>query len=322
MSTDPTAPDFVYDEFAYLADNAREVGVPNDSSPAVARVQIALPDGRKLSALRWGTTDVEVVFIHGGSQNAHTWDTVCLALGRPALCVDLAGHGHSDWKAEQDYHPHRLADDVAVAVAEMAPRAQLVVGMSLGGMTANALAARHPQLVRQLLIVDVTPGTTSEKAKAIIDFVSGPQTFPTFAEILARTIQYNPTRTESSLRRGIVHNARRLDDGSWAWRYDRRERKRDGAEAGESERSVGGEARAGGEVERQRAGLWEDVSATTQPYLLVRGGAEGTVVDDADVAELMRRRPDAKVVTVPDAGHSIQGDQPLALAELIAGQLG
>jgi pimeloyl-ACP methyl ester carboxylesterase len=64
------------------------------------------------------------------------------------------------------------------------------------------------------------------------------------------------------------------------------------------------------------------VSATTQPYLLVRGGAEGTVVDDADVAELMRRRPDAKVVTVSDAGHSIQGDQPLALAELIAGQLG
>lgn len=316
MSTDPTAPDFVYDEFAYLADNAREVGLPYDTSPAVVRVEIPLPDGRKLSALRWGTTDVEVVFIHGGSQNAHTWDTVCLALGRAALCVDLAGHGHSDWKADQDYHPHRLADDVAVAISELAPRSQLVVGMSLGGMTANALAARHPQLVRRLLIVDVTPGTTSEKAKAIIDFVSGPQTFPTFAEILARTMKYNPTRTESSLRRGIVHNARRLDDGSWAWRYDRRERNRD------RDGSAAEQGQAAGEVERQRARLWEDVTATTQPYLLVRGGAEGTVVDDADVAELMRRRPDAKVVTVPDAGHSIQGDQPLALAELIAGQLG
>jgi pimeloyl-ACP methyl ester carboxylesterase len=254
--------------------------------------------------LRWGTDDPEIVFIHGGAQNAHTWDTVCLALGRSALAVDLAGHGHSDWKRDRDYHPRRLADDVAVAVHKLASRAKLVVGMSLGGMTANALAARHPQLVRRLLIVDVTPGTTSEKAKAIIDFVSGPQTFPSFAEILARTIQYNPTRTESSLRRGIVHNARRLEDGSWIWRYDRGERQ--GTDAGDSARTA----------------LWDDVSVTTQPYFLVRGGAAGSVVDDADVAELLRRRPDARVETVAGAGHSIQGDQPLVLADLIAGYLG
>ena len=43
------------------------------------------------------------------------------------------------------------------------------------------------------------------------------------------------------------------------------------------------------------------------------------MVDDEDVAELNRRRPASEVVVVPDAGHSIQGDQPEALAEIIAG---
>lgn len=296
-STDPTAADFVYDEFAYFHENAAEWELAFRAAPLVARVSVALDDGRALRALRWGDGEPEVVFIHGGAQNAHTWDTVNLALGRSTLCVDLPGHGHSDWHPEQEYHPHQLADDVATAVAALAPQAALVVGMSLGGMTANALAARHPGLVRRLLIVDVTPGTTAEKAKHITDFVNGPQAFPSFAEILERTMQFNPTRSESSMRRGIVHNAHRLADGSWRWNYDR-ERRRERAEVARSE-------------------LWADVETTTQPYLLVRGMAQGTVVDDGDVAELLRRRPDAEVVEVQGAGHSVQGDQPLVLADLI-----
>ena len=42
-----------------------------------------------------------------------------------------------------------------------------------------------------------------------------------FDEILARTMAHNPTRSESSLRRGILHNAVQRDDGSWVWRYAR-----------------------------------------------------------------------------------------------------
>ncbi len=36
-----------------------------------------------------------MVFLHGGGQNAHTWDTVILGLGVPALAIDLPGHGRS-----------------------------------------------------------------------------------------------------------------------------------------------------------------------------------------------------------------------------------
>src|SRR6187431_930980 len=125
-----------YDEFGLFHENAAEYGLPFSSPPIVRRHEHRLADGRQLSGLIWGTTSPEVVFVHGGAQNAHTWDTVALALGRPAYAVDLPGHGHSGWRDDGAYSPRSLADDVASAVAEVAPNAALVVGMSLGGMTA------------------------------------------------------------------------------------------------------------------------------------------------------------------------------------------
>jgi pimeloyl-ACP methyl ester carboxylesterase len=296
-----TAPRIEYDEFALFHENASEYGIEWNGPPVVARTATEVAPGRELSALVWGTASPEIVFVHGGAQNAHTWDTVALALGRPAVAVDLPGHGHSDWRDDLAYSPVTNAEDVAVVVEKLAPDAAVVVGMSLGGLTSLALAARRPDLVRKLLLVDVTPGVDRGKAKAIIDFVNGPQTFPSFDEIFTRTVEHNPTRTEVSLRRGILHNARQLDDGSWAWRYDRRQRE-------------GG----GDVVERIDTGpLWDDVSSLTMPLVLARG-ALSPVVDDNDVAEVLRRQPSTEVVVFEGAGHSIQGDKPIELAALIA----
>jgi pimeloyl-ACP methyl ester carboxylesterase len=41
-------------------------------------------------------------------------------------------------------------------------------------------------------------------------------------------------------------------------------------------------------------------------------------VADEDVDELRRRQPSVRVEVVEAAGHSVQGDQPLALAALVA----
>jgi len=84
-----------YDEFGMFHENAAEYGI-DFVPPTVRREAVAMPDGRVISSLVWGVGEPEVVFIHGGGQNAHTWDTVALALGRPLLAVDLPGHGHSD----------------------------------------------------------------------------------------------------------------------------------------------------------------------------------------------------------------------------------
>ncbi|HEX9548915.1 MAG TPA: alpha/beta hydrolase, partial [Acidimicrobiales bacterium] len=250
--------------------------------------------------LIWGPpgSSPEIVLLHGGAQNAHTWDTVALALDRPMVAIDLPGHGHSDWRDDHQYTPASNADDVAVAIRAFAPDAAMVVGMSLGGMTAFCLAQRHPEMVRKLAIVDVTPGTDHAKAEPIIAFISGPEKFASFQEILDRTIEYNPTRTESSLRRGVLHNAHELPDGSWSWRWDPNRPSRQG------DQSV------------DFSPLWEAVDAVKVPLLLLRG-ALSSVVGDEDVEELKRRQPSARVIVVDGAGHSIQGDKPVELARLL-----
>jgi pimeloyl-ACP methyl ester carboxylesterase len=178
----------------------------------------------------------------------------------------------------------------------------MVTGMSLGGLTSIALTTTAPELVRRLVLVDVTPGVDRDKAAPIAQFIAGPESFESFDEILARTIEFNPTRSESSLRRGVLHNAVERDDGRWVWRYQRPRL----VEQDEMD------------IPADFATLWDDVSEVRVPLMLVRGGAPGTVVGDEDVAELLRRQPAARVEVVDGAGHSIQGDRPLELAALLS----
>ena len=199
-----------YDEFGLFHENASEYGLAWSGPPMVRRASVELEGGRQVSSLVWGDAEPELVLLHGGAQNAHTWDTVALALGRPVVAFDLPGHGHSSWRDDSTYSPENLAADVAVAVEQLAPAAKGVVGMSLGGLTAIALAAARPELVRRLVVVDVTPGTNREKAKAIIDFVADRRASPASTSCWQRTVEHNPTRSESSLRRGILHNAHQL----------------------------------------------------------------------------------------------------------------
>jgi pimeloyl-ACP methyl ester carboxylesterase len=286
-----------YDELGLFHENAAEAGLEWHGPPTVRRVETDLGRDRTLSGLRWGTDAPHVVLLHGGGQNAHTWDTVLLALSRPALCIDLPGHGHSgDVDPDRPIGPRSFAEDVEAMVREHAPHAAAVVGMSLGGLTAMELAVVAPELVRKLVMVDVTPGVDREKASDVVAFLAGPESFESFEEILERTVAFNPTRSVSSLRRGILHNAVQRSDGRWVWRHQR-------TRIGDHERT-----------DLDFAALWEDLASIRVPVLLLRGGRSPVVSDD-DVERFRTHQPDADVIVVDDAGHSIQGDQPLVLAD-------
>jgi pimeloyl-ACP methyl ester carboxylesterase len=168
------------------------------------------------------------------------------------------------------------------------------------------LAAEAPELVRKMVLVDVLPGLTGSRSKQIGDFVNGPPSFANFDELLQRTIQYNPTRSVSSLRRGILHNAEQLDDGTWVWRWARH--RQPGAAGQPAPRTLG---------KTMFDQLWAPLESVTVPVLLARGMRSESVLGDDDEAELRRRVPSATVVHFEEAGHSLQGDTPLELAALI-----
>ena len=302
MSDDTTTSGSIgYDEFGLLHENAEEAGLPFDPAapPKVERVRVTgTPSGNDLSAVVWGDGPAVQQHQLGGAQNAHTWDSMALALGTPLVAIDLPGHGHSAWRPDHDYRPQSMADDIAHVIDTLAPDATTLAGMSLGGLTALATLAGRPDLAERLVLVDITPGVNQDKAAAIIAFVDGPEEFESFDVILERTLAFNPTRSRSSLARGVRHNAYERPDGRWTWRYDRPT-----------------DVRLG-DLQSRFANLWDAVSALEHPLLLVQGGLS-PVVDDEDIAELRRRRPDVEVLVVEDAGHSIQGDRPVELAEIV-----
>jgi pimeloyl-ACP methyl ester carboxylesterase len=287
------------DEFGLLPENAEQIGT--DALPRVERVESG-----PISAIKWGTEPPQVVFLHGGGQNAHTWDTVILGLGVPALAVDLPGHGRSAWREDGDYGPKRNAETLLPVLREWAPTPRLVVGMSLGGLTALRIATTEPGLVPKLVLVDVTPSAPArheEMTKAQmgpVALVDGERSFPSFEAMLEVTMAAAPNRDRKSLRRGVFHNSKQLDDGTWTWRYDSF---RKGTHFSGFER------------------LWDDVPSITMPTTLVRG-ANSHFVNDEDAAAFAKGAPGfQRTIVVADSGHSVQGDQPAALVEILRGVL-
>ena len=279
-----------------LGDNAAEAGLTLTAPPRVTRASFTVADGQPVSALAWGDAEPELVLLHGGGQNAHTWDTrrararPPAARGRPARPRALRP------PQDRDYGPWRNAEAVASVIEQAAPAARGVVGMSLGGSTVIRLAATRPDLVRRAVIVDVTPNSgVRSRALASADrgavaLVSGPPVYESFEAMAAAAVAASPNRPRSAVERGVRHNARRLPDGRWTWRYDL---------FGERPAAVG-----------DHTGLWADVPAITVPVMLVLG-ADSPFTGEQDVAEFRRLLPAARVEVVPGAGHAIQSDQPL-----------
>ena len=292
-----------YDEFGMLGDNAAEAGLALTAPPPVTRTTVTVADGQTVSALAWGDAEPELVLLHGGGQNAHTWDTVALALGRPLLAVDLPGHGHSGRRGDRDYGPWRNAEAVAAVIEQAAPAARAVVGMSLGGATAIRLAATRPDLVRRAVIVDVTPQ----------------QRRPLARSAARRTRGGGPGQRPPGVR--VVRG-----DGGRGGRREPRPapRRRSSAGSGTTPGGCPTGAGPGGTTcsasARRRSATTPGCGRTCPPSrcrccwcsVPIRSSPASD-----DVAEFRRRLPAARVEVVAGAGHAVQSDQPLALARLI-----
>ncbi|MET0908726.1 MAG: alpha/beta hydrolase, partial [Ilumatobacteraceae bacterium] len=286
------------DEMALMAEAATRIGIAEADRPRVERVTL---DGAtvELSALRWGDTDPQIVFLHGGGQNAHTWDSVAFRLGRPALAVDLPGHGLSGWYDHPPYLPSALAVDLAPVLERVRP--DLVVGMSMGGLTTIAMAGYRPELLRRVVLVDVSPGSTPDRSADITDFATR-DVFESLDEMVEHTRSFRSDPQESSVRRSVLYNARQLPDGRWTWRADHRPPR------------SGGDRMAPVFADLPR--YWDDVAELRCPTMVVLGG-RSKIVQPQDVERYRRLVPGIEIVTIPHSGHNVQGDAPAQLAALI-----
>jgi pimeloyl-ACP methyl ester carboxylesterase len=265
-----------------------EVALPVEHRVRIGKLQFRYLD--------WGNPELPaMLFLHGGGLTAHTWDLCCLALRDDYHCLalDQRGHGDTDWAEDIDYSIAAHRADTIGFVDELGLKDFVLVGMSLGAINALAYAIAQPERLRALVLIDAGPEMRRPGSRRIREFVTGFDEPVSLEAIIEKALAFNPRRDAKVLRRSLMHNLRPTADGKWTWKYDRRRFRQLDMEAHQAERQ----------------GLVEGLARVACPTLVVRGG-DSDVFHDDDAERLAQMLPDGRRVTIPHAGHTVQGDNP------------
>jgi pimeloyl-ACP methyl ester carboxylesterase len=235
-----------------------------------------------------------IVLLHGVGANRAIWRRVTPALAedRHVIAPDLPGFGESD-AAASGFELDAVASVLADVLADYADGAFDLVGNSLGGAVAVALAFERPELVRRLVLA------------APAGFVSRPPPIAAAAGALAdraltaRRIIGAPAARSATARRalmwGTIAEPQRLtaDDARMMVRASR------------------GSTRIGAAVAAVlRADLRSQLTRVEAPVGVIWGWRD-RIVPISTLRAIRAVRPDAVVATIPRAAHVPQMERPL-----------
>ncbi len=276
-----------------LYEAARQKGVPFtlENEPADRNVTV---NGMNFHYLEWGSPgNPLVVMLHGGSQQAHSWDFVSLPLSEHyhIIAMDQRGHGDSDWAPDGDYTIEAHQGDIGGFISALGLDGFHLIGHSMGGRNSYVWASNNSRKLKSLVIVDTGPEAQSRGRNRIQNFRELPDELDTFEEFATRVQEYTGRTREQTLG-ALKYSIRQRADGKWTWKYDKA-------------------LRTPGRNERQWTSeqLWDAVVKITCPTLVIRGG-NSDIFADATMAKMKEVIPNCSTVTVPDAGHLVAGDNP------------
>lgn len=116
------------------------------------------------------TEKTPLLIVHGLFGSARNWGVIAKRMShdRQVIAVDMRNHGTSFRADSMSYTD--LADDLAeVLHAYGAPDGTHVLGHSMGGKATMMLALTHPELVKSLIVADISPVAYEHTNKPLID---------------------------------------------------------------------------------------------------------------------------------------------------------
>lgn len=243
-----------------------------------------------------GSGPQTIVFAHGYLFSGHMFDAQVAALQDRYRCItfDFRGQGQSA-VTRDGYDMDTLAEDAAALITTLGVAPCHFVGLSMGGFVGMRLAARKPELIRSLTLLDTSadpePAENIPRYRAMARAAQligvrpiAPRVMPI---LFGRTFMTDPQR----------ENERR------AW-----------------QRTLGGNNRTG--IVRalsgitDRASIYDEIASITAPTLVIVGEQDVATVPEK-AQRIAGRIPGAKLVTIPDAGHSSPIEQPQAVTSAI-----
>lgn len=183
-------------------------------------------DGGHLATREWGYStpgNSDILLIHGGAAHSGWWDHVApvLAQRRRVIAFDLSGHGDSTRRAKYSVD-HWAAEAQAVIDQAALTAAPVVVGHSLGGIVAAALAHRASSALGGVVVVDspldLEPPAVSAAARDVP--TRQPRVYATRREALAH---FHPIPRQQALpfiAEHIAGQSVQEVDAGWTWKFD------------------------------------------------------------------------------------------------------
>jgi pimeloyl-ACP methyl ester carboxylesterase len=230
-----------------------------------------------------------VLVLHGLLGQGRNWQAIAKRLqGRFELhLLDLRNHGASPWSAVMDYPA--LAADLAAYLDARGLAEAALVGHSMGGKAAMALALTSPQRVKRLAVIDIAP----------LDYGAGQG----FAGYLDAMLAIDPA---GFARRAEVEAALADADPSPAIR----------AFLATNLAEAGGRLRWAANLKALRSAVrtltgWP--AGLGQPYpgpALFLHGAASDYVGEAALPAIRGLFPRAEIEAVPGAGHWVHAERP------------
>ncbi len=253
-------------------------------------------DGTELVYWMWPGSGPSTLLLHGIGNYGRYWDLFADAVaGRLTLVApDARGHGESGRPADGYAPADFAADALAVLDASEIERA-VVVGHSMGGLHSINLAARNPERVRALVIVDASPEPLPAGAERAQRLLMGrPARFADRDEAQAYLERTSPGYPATVYQNRLAF-AFREQNGGLVWRSD----------SAALERIMGGRM--------PTEDRWSALAAIRCPTLVVRGTRSNVLSEEA-AHEMVRTLADGRLIEL-DAGHNVPLDRPRELAD-------
>jgi pimeloyl-ACP methyl ester carboxylesterase len=251
-----------------------------------------LVEGARIRYRAWGPRGTDgLVLVHGGAAHSRWWDHIAplLADGRRVIAVDLSGHGDSDRR--QNYSLALWGDelmDVARDGGITGP--PVIIGHSMGGFVALSAASRHGTDLTGVVVIDSpVRDPTPEEEAAREKRAFGPlRVYPSREEVLKR---FRPIPDEGPflpyVLDHIAETSLREVPGGWSWKFDVR---------------IFG-----------RPAMSPSVLSRLDCRVALFRAERGMVSDRMEEVMYDRLGKAAPLIEIPDAGHHVMLDQPLAL---------
>ncbi len=235
-----------------------------------------------------------VILLHGLFGSSDNWHNIAQRLAEHfhVFTVDQRNHGQSFHHVEMDYP--LMAGDVDRFMDSQGLASAMVIGHSMGGKTAMQFALQFPGRVEKLVIADMAPRGYAPAHEKILAALLALElaSFPSRQQIENALA---PDIPDLALRRFLLKNLGRNDDGTFKWKINL------------------------ASLKKNYPRLREALSHQTPfagPALFIRGGKSEYIVV-ADESAIHRLFPLAKIRTIPAASHWVHAEAPEEFLRLV-----